>query len=159
MDPRCTRLLSKANNGIFHFFTCDHHQVCQLIHNDHDQRKGYLLHLRLGIVLSHLGIKASNIASAYFREELVAIFHLIDNLLQGSTGLAWVGHYWDQKVRNIIVDRKLHHLWIDHHKLDFVRTSLHQDTRNDPINRNRFTRSSRPRYQEMGHPGQIKGPS
>ena len=159
VDPRCTRLLSKANNSIFHFFTCHHHQVCQLVDNDHDQRKGHLLHLRLGIVLSHLGIKASNISSAYFWEELVAIFHLINDLLQSSTGLAWIGYHWNQEMRNIIVDRKLHHLRIDHHKFDFVWTSLHQDTRNNPIDRYWLTRSGRPRYQEMGHPSQIKGPS
>ena len=46
----------------------DHHQVCQLIDNDHDQWKGHLLHLRLGIVLSYLGIKASNIPSAHFEK-------------------------------------------------------------------------------------------
>ena len=45
--------------------------------------EGHLLHLRLGIVLRNLGIKASNIPSAHFREEFITIFHLINDLLQG----------------------------------------------------------------------------
>ncbi len=51
----------------------DHNQVCN-VDNDHDQWKGHLLHLRLGIVLS-----ATLALKPYYErllsKELVAIFH------------------------------------------------------------------------------------
>ncbi len=50
----------------------DHHQVCQLVNNDHDQWEGSAIS-DWALYSATLGIKASNITT-YFREELVAIF-------------------------------------------------------------------------------------
>ncbi len=71
---------SKANNSIFHFFTCDHHQVRQLVDNDRS-RKALVSPHQIPSATLALASKVS----AYFREELVAIFHLINDLSVGLT--------------------------------------------------------------------------
>ncbi len=116
-----TRLLSK---WIIHLplLICDHHQVCQLVDNDHDHRKGHSCFISDWALYSATLSIGPAILRAPIREELVAIFHS-STTFAGLTSLAWVGHHWTE-VRNIIVDRKLHPSLDRHHKLDFVRRAF-----------------------------------
>ncbi len=114
------RLLSKADNSIFHFFTCDHHRFTL---STMTTIKGSGTCFISDWALYYLGIKASNITSTHFREEPIAIFHLNNDLLQGSTSLGVGWSPLGSKGENIIVDRKLPPSLIDYHKLDFVRSA------------------------------------
>ena len=139
MNTSRSSFLSQANNGIFHFFASYHHEVCQLVHNDHNQRKRNLFIFRLTcIVFSYLSIVSCNIASTDLRKELITIFHFIYHFLQSSTRLARVSHNRDKQVRNIIINRQFNHFGIDHHELDFIWSCFHENTSNNAVDCNRF---------------------
>ena len=138
VDTCCPSLLSQTDNGIFHLFAGNHHKVSQLIHDDHNQGQWNLFFSRLLVKFLHLGIVAFQVPNTHLTKELIAFLHLIHDLLQGTRSLAGVGHNRNEKVGNVIVYRQLHHLRVNHHELNLIRSSLHQDRGDDAIDRDGF---------------------
>ncbi|MPN12963.1 hypothetical protein SDC9_160283 [bioreactor metagenome] len=151
MDACGACFLRKAGNLLFDLLANHHHQVGQLVDDDHDVRHG-LQRLRrfrgqgerIGDVLPlflrilDLGIEAGNIAHPHRRHQLVALFHLGDAPVQRVGRLLHVGDDRRQQVRNALVDRQFQHLRVDHDQAHLIRLGLVEHGKNHRIDTDRL---------------------
>ena len=80
--------------------------------------------LGFGLFGTHEVVIADQIAHLMVCEQLVAAFHLPDCPVERTGGFFRIGNNRDQQMGYAIVNTKFNDLWIDHDKLDLVRSCL-----------------------------------
>ena len=144
VNPRRPSLLRQTLDQKFNFFTCCHHQVRQLINDDHNLRHGFVseaffLILRLAshrvitdldlaaqwrtlcLCPTDLFIEICKITDAKRGHHTVPLLHLLNCPFQGADGLCRLGHHWRQQMGNVIIAAQFKHLGVDHDHPALVR--------------------------------------
>ena len=150
--PDGARLLRQPDDRLLDFLGRRHHEVGQLVDDDHDER--HRLELQVGLVRvlrAHardgLGVLDRRVVLlgvadlAEVGERLESLLHLVDRPLQRVGGLLRVDDDRRQQVRQVLVDLELDHLRVDQDELDLVGSRLEEDRRDERVDRRRSCRS------------------
>ena len=123
MDSNRTSLLTNTDDRVFNVASSHHHQVGQLVDDDQNVRQaGEATRLAIGTELARLGLDlaiveclviTADIAESAFFEEFIAALHLTNCPCQRVRCLLRVGNGLGKQVRDPLVLRHLHALWID----------------------------------------------
>ncbi|MNW48049.1 hypothetical protein D3C74_253980 [compost metagenome] len=132
MDAGSTGHLCQPRDGIFDIAGRDHHQVRQLVHDDHDVRQDGLRSIR------HHVIVAFDVPRSRFGEQLITFLHLNDDFLKCQRSSPGIGDNRGQQMRNPVIDIELDHFGVDHHKFHFIRLCFEQDAGDNAVNAYRF---------------------
>ncbi len=125
MDPDCTGHLGDPHDRRLHLAAGDHHQVVELVDQDHDEREpiepvgvevpGVPL-LAVALDVAHLGVG----------QEVVSPVHLGDRPLQCVIGLLRVRDDPGQQMRDTVVLAQLDTLGVDHDQTHVVGVGPHE---------------------------------
>ena len=127
-----------------------HHQVGQLIDDNDDLRHGVQL-----LPLGGQAVIALQVTGAGGGKQLIAVEHLPHRPAQGAGGLFGVGNNRHQQVRDAVIAAQLHHLGVDHQKLDLLRGGLIQKADDNGIDADRFAAAGSTGDKQMRHFCQI----
>ena len=178
MDTRGARLLRQPLDQEFDFLARRHHQVSQLVDDDHDLRQHFIIELLflvdrtrgfgviagldpasqrlpLGLGGLHLLVVIGEIADGRRRHHPVALFHLLDRPFQRADRLGRLGHHWRQEMGNIVIGAEFQHLRIDHDHLALVGRQPVEQRQDHAVQADRFTRTGGTRDQQMRHRREI----
>ena len=145
MHARSPCLLCQSHYGSLHIILCRHHQICQLVHDYH-----YLRHHRQAFFFGYR-IVSLQIPYRMCGEFIVPPVHLHYAPVQGTGCLLRISHHRCHQVRDAVIDGKLHHLGVYHHKLHFIGSGLIQYAHYYGIDTYRLTCSRGSRYEHMRH--------
>ena len=166
VDADGARLLREAHDRLLDFLGRGHHQVGQLVDDDHDERHRLELQLRIvGVLGPHArddlgvldrGVVLLGVAHlAEVRERLEAVLHLVDGPLQRVRRLLRVDDDRREQVRKVLVDLELDHLRVDQDQLDLVGPRLEEDRGDERVDADALARAGRAGDQEMRHRAQV----
>jgi hypothetical protein len=132
MDAHRARHLCEAGDRFLDLVAGDHHQVCQLVDHDDDERQ----RLRRVVTLRPVGILEQmtdvavvllDVADAFGRQRLVALFHFPHRPAERVRRLLRIDDDRGEQVRNVFVHPELQPLGIDHDHPDVVRGRAVED--------------------------------
>ena len=160
--------LRQAGDQLLNLLTHHHHQVGQLVDDDHDVRQA-LQGLRLlgrqaeGVAdeflarcgLVYFCVVARQVAHAQLAQELVAPLHFAHAPIQAVGGLLHVGHHGRQQVRNALVDRHFQHLGVDHQEAHILGLGLVKQREDHGVDADRLARARGASHQHMRHFCQV----
>ena len=175
-----TRLLRQSRDQLLHLLADDHHQIRELVDNDHDEGQagqvldvlrhdaGHplrdLLHAnrildRLACIgsLLDLAVETADVAHAEQRHQLIAPLHLRNAPAQRIGRLFHVGDHRREQMRNALVHRQFEHLRIDHDHAHVFGHRLVQQAQDHGVDAHRLARSGRACDQKVRHARQIRG--
>lgn len=119
--------LRETDDGIFHVFRGDHHQVGEFV-DEHDEVRHLRLrsstvvaHARQARLGGHAFVVGTNVATLVMRKNGVAFFHLADDPGKRLRSLPHVGDDRHDQMRDALVEFELDHLRIDHQKTNVFR--------------------------------------
>ena len=161
VNARGARLLRQARDQFLHFLADDHHQIGQLIDDNHHERQWpqvlnqSLIDRRI-IGSTHgqnrvfdrlarrpgifdVAVVARNIAHAECGHELVAALHLGDTPAQRVRGLFHIRDHGRQQMRNAFVHGQFQHLRVDHDQPHMLGSALVQQRQHHGVDAHRFT--------------------
>ena len=144
MHARRARQLRQAADAVLHLAGADHHQVGQLVDDDHHLRHDLLAGLQLLVV-------ALDVAHVALGELLVAHAHLRHRPVQRRRGLLGVGHDGGDQVGDVVVDGQLHHLRVDQDHAHLLRGGAVEDGCDDGVDAHRLTGAGLSGDQHVGH--------
>ena len=122
MNTCCPGHLGQTADGFFHLALSHHHQVCQLVYNDHHLvQKRFCIGRILLFFSSQMFIVAFNIADIVIRKFLITVIHLLHCPAQRIGSFSGICNNRNQQMRNPIIDTQFHHLGIHHDQLHFFR--------------------------------------
>ena len=152
MQSRCSRQLSQATDGVLYLTRGNHHQICQLVDNDHDLWQL----LRCRRIVSHTGsldllVVALQITHTVFGKFIIAVGHFRDCPVQRTGRFFRVGDDRNEQMWNTIVNAQFYDLRVDHDQLDILRLCLIENAHNQRIDADGFSGSGRSRDQKMRH--------
>ena len=164
MDADGSGFLGQSYDERFNFLAAGHHQVRQLIDDDHDVRQE-LRDLRFffrrawletfdQFLARHL-VVIFDIANARLGQEFVALVHLVAGPIQHARGAAGIVDDRAHQMWNVLERSHFHDLRIDKNELDHVRPLQVHDRHDDRVDADRLTRSGGTGDQTVGHGGQI----
>ena len=154
MDSGCPSQLGKTADRILHLGGCHHHQIRQLVHDDHDprhRRDGFAVRyvpvqltdsLIIGMYVAHTGIGG---------EFLVTVRHFLHRPVEGAGGLAGIGDHRNQQVRDPVVDLQFHYLRVDHQHLHLIRFGFEENAHDQRVDADRFAGACGAGDQQMRH--------
>ena len=96
VHPAGPRFLTQADDRLFDVVRCRHHEVCQFVDDDDDERHGIF---RMEFIIP------GNIPRMSDGEALVAVVHFPDSPAQDAGGFLRIRDDWRQQVRNTVVIR------------------------------------------------------
>ena len=115
MNARGTRLLRDSDDRFFCCATILHHQVSELINDDHNERQPIVLIFATLII-------CGDVSRASFGEEAVAVLHLEDRPAQcGGRFLGFCDHR-DEQVRQAVISGELNALRINKDETEILRS-------------------------------------
>ena len=100
-------------------------------------------------------VVAVDIAHAELRHGAVAVLHLPHRPLQGDDGLLRLGDDRRQQMRNVVVDRQLQHLGVDHDEAAFLRRQAVEQRQDHRVQRDRLARARGAGDQQVRHARQV----
>ena len=182
VDPDGAGLLRQHRERGLHLRRHGHHEVGELVHDDHQMGKASLaVHLvrrrrgrrrfglradrrerrrrtrrmpeRLPVV--QLPVEVGEVAGAVGVQLLIAAVHLVHRPLEHPRGLVVVGDHRMPEVRQGVVHRQLDHFRIDHQHPEIGRGVPVDEPGDDGIDRHRLARAGRAGDEQVGHPGQV----
>ena len=148
MNARRPGQLGQPADVLFHILLANHHQVGQLINDNHNPGHG-LLSRPQDIVVSF------QVAHAPLGEFVIPLHHLRHSPGQRRGCLVGIVHHRQQQMRNAVIALKLHHLGVHQNHLDLVRTRPEQQAVDNRIDAYGFTGSRGAGNQHMGHLRQV----
>ena len=146
MHSSSSCLLCQPTDGIFHFFGCGHHQVCQLINRNDNLRQ----RLPVGLTLDFLVI-VCQIPYPVVRKGLVTVFHLLYRPVQCTSCLFRVSDNRNQQVGNVLIHSKFYNFRVNQNQPHLFRCRMKQNTHDDGIGADRFTRTCCTGDNQMRH--------
>ena len=162
MHARRARLLRDAADRGLDLFGCDHHQVCQLVDDNHDLRQ-YLILFRaaalllfsLGLFRAHQVVISGEVAHLMVGKQLIAPLHFTHRPVERTGRLFRVGDDRDQQMRDAVVVAQFDHLGVDHDQADLLRRGLIQNGDQHGVDAHGFARAGRTGDQQMRHLGNV----
>ena len=118
----------------------------------HEGQLGLLL--RQGLVF-RARIEGGDVADADFGENLVALFHLVDDPAQREDDLLRIGDHGHDEVRQGVVLLQLDDFRIDHHEPELVRREAVQERGDDGIDADRLARARAAGDEQVRHLRQV----
>ena len=154
------RHLRQARDRLFDVAARHHHEVGELVDDDHDvgERHQKLFRLRGGLVLGLMccvTVELLDVSHAGLRQLLVALLHLLDGPAQGVDGLLGIDDDRRHQMGDVFVHPELDALRVDHDQAHLVRRRAEQDARQHRVDRDRLARSRRPGDQQVGHRREV----
>ena len=124
--PTARAIWRDAHHRVLHSGPGHHHQVVELVHDDHNEGEPIE-----SVVVDHAGIPllpvARDITNAGIGEKLVATLHLRDGPLQSIGGLLGTRYDPGQQVGHVVVLTHLDALRIDEYQPHLLRTRSHEN--------------------------------
>jgi hypothetical protein len=179
MDPCRARLLREDRQRLLHLSLHRHHEVGQLVDDNHDVGKRAVLkwqwqcelvftqvalgpaggRVRSGMhqlsAFDHLPIEIVEIARTVGVEQFVSPLHLHDGPFERLGRVLVAGHHRMPEMGQCVVDRELHHLGIDHQHAELFRRIPIDQTRDDPIDAHGFSGARGAGDEQVGHLAQV----
>ena len=156
MDSRSPRHLRQSGDRVLDFVAGHHHQVGQLVNDDHYVWQRRIVFPVLQIVFNNQIVVTVDVAHAGTGKQFISSFHFRNDFMERLRRLAWIRDNRRKQVGNPVIDVQFHHFRIDHHHLHFVRFGFHQDARDDAVDADGFPAAGRTCNQQMGHFRQIR---
>src|SRR5689334_21688401 len=178
MDAGRARHLRQTLHRTFDFFAADHHQIGNLVDDDHDERHevepeqfasvdwltGFAIKTRLDrafeLLALFLGapnavVEGFDAAYAELRHLAVTLFHLAHRPFERHDRLARIGNDGRKQMRNTVIDRQFQHLGIDHDQAALVWRHPIQQRQDHCVQSDGLSRSGRACDQKVRHLGKI----
>ena len=145
-------------DGILHLVLGYHHEIRQLVYDDHYLRHllirqiGALIHtLAVLQELLYMLIIARYIADSLALEHLVALHHLLNSPVESSRRLLGISDHRNQQMRYTVIYGQFYDLGIHHDELYLIRCVAIEDAEHHRIDADRLARAGSARYQHMRH--------
>ena len=122
-----------------------HHQVCQFINYDDDIGQFLFCHLVIG----------GKTFDPLLLQQPVAALHLLDGPQQGPARHFRFNDHRMQQMGNVLIDRQLDPLGIDHEQPHLIRGCLEKDGGDNGIDGHPLPGPGGAGNEEMGHAGYI----
>ena len=100
-------------------------------------------------------VEGEDVAHAQVRHEPVALVHLPHDPLEGDDGLVRLGDDRGQEVRDVLVNRELDHLGVDHDHPELVRPQPVEEREDHGVDGDRLARAGGAGDEQMRHAGEI----
>ena len=178
VDAGRARLLGEALDQELDLLAGGHHQIGELVDDDHDLRQDLvfqLLHLvarlaGLGIVaglhpapelgalrlgLAHLGVEAGQLAHAEAGHHPVALLHLLDGPFERADRLGRLGDDRREQMRDVLVDAEFEHLRDRSGSFCTVRAQPVEQRQDHAVEADRLARAGGAGDEQMRHRRQI----
>ena len=146
MHPGRARHLRQAADAVLDLVRCSHHQVSQLVNDNHDLRQRFHA-LGPGRQI----VERFQVAHRVVREQLVPLEHLADRPGKRSSGLFGIGDNRDEQLGDAVIDAQLDHLGVDHQEPHLFGGGLKEQGDDDGVDADRFSGTGRTGNQQMGH--------
>ena len=155
MNSRRSCKLRKPADRSFHVVLRNHHKIGKLVHNNHDLRHkvhhSFLFRAPGLLMLQNKSVVSLDVTNPCIRKGTIPCFHLRNAPVESRCRLLRIGHHRNQKMRNAVIDRKLHHLRVNHDEFDLVRPGMEQNAHDDGIDADRLTGAGGAGNQNMRH--------
>ena len=144
VDAHGARHLGETCDGRLDLGGGGHHEIGQLIDDEHDKRK-------FGETLDDgLGVVTGEVAHVFFGENFIAPLHLAYEPLQRLAGLFRVGHDRVNEVGQIAIDGELDDLGVDKHEFQLVGAKPIQQRKDNVADTDGFAAARRSGDERVG---------
>ena len=109
-------------------------------------RKGSFLPLQF-----HLGVVISDIARSDLREQMITLIHFTRHPLQCTDHAVDLNYHRRKQMRDAVITRQFHAFGVNEDHAQIIGCVVHQETSQDRVHTNRFTRAGRTCNQQMRH--------
>ena len=145
VHANCTSLLGDARDALLHIAGSDHHQVVELVDDDHDvgqpleRSLGARIWLQFTAVVRR--VVAGDVAETDLEQQVVSSLHLLDGPAQRVGGLLGIRHRLGEQMWQAVVLAHLHLLRVDEDEPHLVGCAAHQDGGEDAVEAAALTRA------------------
>ena len=164
--PDRARLLRDPHDRLLDVLGRRHHEIGELVDDDHDERHRLELEVRVvGVLRPHarhrLGVLDRRVVLlrvadlAEVRERLEPLLHRRHRPLQRVRRLLRVGDDRRRQVRQVLVHLELDHLRVDEDELHLVRPRLVDDRRDERVDPDALAGPGRAGDQQVRHRAQV----
>ena len=143
--------LGNATDRPLHLVRRGHHQIGQLVDDDHNIRQ------RLVPLGDQAPVVGVDVARPGAVQQPVAAFHLPGGPIEHTNHPLQLDHHRRPQMRDAIVGGQFNHLGIDHDELYLGRRPCTQQSGDNRIDTNTLARTGCPGDEQMRHGGQIDG--
>ena len=141
-----------------------HHEVVELVDDDHDERQALvaLAGVGIGLVLGRQlaavehRVVAGDVAHTDLGEQLVAHVHLAHGPVERVRRLLRVGDDLGEQVREVVVGAELDPLGVDEDEAHLVGRVAHQQRRDDRVDAAGLARAGRARDEHVRERGDVE---
>ena len=158
VDPDRARHLGQVPDRILDLVRARHHQVGQLVDDDHDERQGLELlgSSALGGDAPHLGVAQQRVVLREVPhlacgQQRVAFAHLAHGPAQGLRRLLGIRDDGCQQVRQLLVNSELDLLRVDEDEAHLLRRRLEQDRHDHGVDADALARAREPSDEQVRH--------
>ena len=172
MDTGGASELGEAGDSSFDIGWSNHHKVGELVHYTNDVRELVWKFAKYAFVAWHLDfhlagfgffrfglffggffatVVACNVTHSDVGENLVAMFHFVQQPLESARHSFGVGNDWDQHMWKRVENLHFHDLRVDHDESEDVGTGVEKERCNDRIDTNGLSRARCPCDKQVGH--------
>ena len=168
VDAGGARLLGQTGDQLLDFFADHHHQIGQLVDDNHDLRQPAQRLGRVGgqrervgdqgfalLGVGDLGVVARQVAHPELAQQTIAPLHFGHTPVQRVAGVLHVGDHRRQQVRDAFVRAHLQHLGVDEDHAHLRRIALVEQRQQHGVDAHRLARARRAGHQQVGHAGQV----
>ena len=148
MDARGAGLLGQPNDRVFDVLALAHHQVGQLVDDDH----------QVGQSIGRIGpglVEAGDVAGGGAGEPAVAVLHLGNGPLERGFGPLRLRDDRHHQMWQAVVGRQLDSLEVHQDQPHLIRRGVAQETRDQRIDHDALARARGAGDEQMRHLGQI----
>ena len=157
MDSHGAGHLGDPHDGVLHHPAGHHHEVVQLVDDDHDVREP-VEHVLFEAPRVELLAIRFDIADPGVGEQVVAAIHLRHRPLESVRRLLRAGDHTSEQVRHVVVLSELDPLGVDQDQADFVRSRPHEDRCEDRVDTRRLPRpggAGNQHVRQLGQPDET----
>ena len=163
MDTSGTRELSQTHDARLNFLLGDAHQFGQLIDHNHNVGqfrrhiaiRGFNFAEHIFLLFNRAIVKALDIAHLHLFEHRVAFFHLLDGPAQTQRHLFGIGDDRHHEMFEVFVGLELECFRVDENHTHLLRGAGQQQSGQQGVHTDGFTRAGGPGDQHMRHAGEV----
>ena len=159
MDAHGAGHLGEAGDGLLHLVRAHHHEVGQLVDDDHDvvERLQGLAFLVLALLLLRPDdvVELLDVAHALGGELADALLHLPDRPLEDVRGDLGIGDHGGEEVGDVLVDPELEALGVDEDQAHLVRGGAEEEARDHAVEPDALAGAGGAGDQQVGHGREV----
>ena len=159
MDADGAGHLCETGDGLFDVGAVEHHEIGELVDDDHDVGEGFLVDVFeevLAAVIEEL-VELVDVADVVGCEQLEAAFHLADGVAQGISCKFGFGDDGRKEVWNALVHAEFDAFGIDEDHADLFGCGLEEDAHDHCVDGNTLTGTCGAGDEDVRHGGEIAG--